>query len=141
MHNGGSENISKSQVLSQMETLNEDFRRTNADKSSTPAEFAGLAADCEIEFRLAQKDPSGNCTDGIVRYKTSLTSAADNDIKALSYWNSKKYLNIWVVENIDNGGGQSGGFVAGYDGDHYLEVNRYSDAGTYTVLAQESNII
>ena len=30
-----------------------------------------------------------------------------------------------------------GGFVAGYNGDHYLEVKRYSDAGTYTVLAQE----
>ena len=32
-------------------------------------------------------------------------------------------------------------FVAGYDGDHYLAVEGYSDVGTYTVLAQEGNII
>ena len=31
--------------------------------------------------------------------------------------------------------------VGGYDGDHYLAVERYIDAGTYNVLAQEGHFI
>ena len=34
-----------------------------------------------------------------------------------------------------------GFFVAGYDGDHYLAIEGYGDAGTYTVLAQEGDIV
>ena len=33
-----------------------------------------VAADCEIEFCLAQKDPNGNTTTGITRTQTSQTS-------------------------------------------------------------------
>ncbi|MCB0797214.1 MAG: hypothetical protein KDB85_06300, partial [Chitinophagales bacterium] len=65
VYNTASENISDAQVLSQLEVLNEDFRRLNADASSTLAEFVGVAADCEIEFCLATTDPNGNPTTGI----------------------------------------------------------------------------
>ena len=45
----------------------------------------------------------------------------------------------WLDYNDDTFGYDPfiGGFVAGYSGDHYLEVKRYNDAGTYNVLAQE----
>ena len=37
---------------SQMDVLNEDFRRTNSDANNTPSHFQSVAADSEIEFCL-----------------------------------------------------------------------------------------
>ncbi len=112
MHIGGNENISKAQILDQMVILNKDFRRLNADTNNTPLAFRPVAADCNIEFRLAQKDPNGNCTDGIIRKYTPLTVNAKDNIKALSYWQNTKYFNIWVVKSIDANG--SPGVILGY---------------------------
>jgi hypothetical protein len=46
----------------------------NADRVNTPADFAGRAADFNIEFRLACIDPNGNPTNGIIRKQTSRTT-------------------------------------------------------------------
>ena len=40
------ENISTAQVQSQIDVLNEDFRRLNADAANTPSGFQSVAADC-----------------------------------------------------------------------------------------------
>mgnify|MGYP000159179670 CR=1 FL=1 len=74
-----------------------------------------IPADSNIEFRLATKDPMGNCTDGVVRVFTSKTEGANDNtgFKAESYWNAYSYLNVWVVRNIGlNLDG--GGTVLGY---------------------------
>lgn len=114
IHEGGPENISKAQIEDQIRILNEDFRRQNADTSETPNPFKTVAADCNIEFRLANTDPQGNCTDGIVRIFSPKTNNAsdDNGIKAISYWPRNKYLNVWVVKSIDDGG--ANGLILGY---------------------------
>ena len=68
IHDGGTENISEAQVQSQIQILNEDFGKlpgTNGD---------GNGVDTEVRFCLAKKDPNGNCTNGIVRIKSSLTN-------------------------------------------------------------------
>jgi PKD repeat protein len=74
-----------------------------------------VPAACDIEFRLATKDPLGNCTDGVVRVLTSKTNDANNQtgFKAESYWNAYSYLNVWVVSNIDMEV-EGGGMVLGY---------------------------
>ncbi|MDQ3051864.1 MAG: M43 family zinc metalloprotease [Bacteroidota bacterium] len=108
IHEGGPENISKAQVVDQLDSLNKDFRRLNADAAQTPAPFQALGGDAEIEFRLATLDPQGNCTDGITRTFSPLTNDARNNVKALIYWPSNKYLNIWVVKTIENTSGSSG---------------------------------
>lgn len=74
-----------------------------------------LPADSKVEFRLATKDPLGNCTDGVVRVFTSKTNDANNGtgFKAVSYWNAYSYLNVWVVNNIDMEI-EGGGTVLGY---------------------------
>jgi PKD repeat protein len=100
IHQGGPENISKAQILDQIRILNEDYRRLNTDTGNTPTPFKPLAADCNIEFRLAQIDPNGNCTDGIVRIYSSLTNNADDPVKALSIWPRANYFNVWVVKSI-----------------------------------------
>lgn len=108
IHQGGSENISDAQILDQIDSLNKDFRRLNADTVNTPAVFKPLSGDAEIEFRMAQIDPNGNCTNGIVRVYSQLTVNARDNVKALSYWPRDKYLNIWVVSSIANTGGSPG---------------------------------
>ena len=102
------QNVSNNDVYSQIQVLNEDFRKTNPDASSVPSAFSGVAADCEIEFCLAVRDPSGNVTTGITRTYTSSSSFSTNDdMKHNSSggkdaWNTSDYLNIWVC-NISGG--------------------------------------
>lgn len=67
------ENISDAQIQSQIDVLNEDFRRLNADAASTPAPFAAVAADARIEFSLAVRGPGCTPTNGITRHNTSVT--------------------------------------------------------------------
>lgn len=106
IHDFGSENISDAQILDQMAILNRDFRKQNADTAQIVAPFDSLAADCEIEFRLAQIDPSGNCTNGIERIASMETYVGDNGSK-LNQWPREKYLNVWVVKYIDGAAGYS----------------------------------
>ena len=78
LHDYGNENISDNQIMDAVRILNEDFRKLNADITDVVPAFQGIAADCEIEFRLATKDPNGNCTNGIDRIVTPLTHQADD---------------------------------------------------------------
>ena len=99
VYNNTNENISDNQIFSQLDILNEDFRRLNADTVNTPTGFLSVASDCEIEFCLAQKDPNGNSTTGITRTQTSETSFSTNDdVKYTNSggkdaWNTLEYLN------------------------------------------------
>lgn len=103
-------NISEAQIQSQIDVLNEDYRRLNADAGNTPAQFLPVAADAEIEFCLAQRDPNNLPTTGIIRTPTSVTdfSVMANDVKnpatgGASGWPSDRYLNIWVCNSLDGG--------------------------------------
>lgn len=103
------ENISDAQVQSQIQVLNEDFRRQNADAANTPSLFASVAADVEIQFCLATRDPQGNPTNGITRTQTTKTSfdIYSDDVKYSSRggkdaWPTDQYLNIWVC-NLSGG--------------------------------------
>lgn len=96
------QNISDAQVKSQIDVLNQDYRRLNPDVSGTPAPFLPLTADARVEFALADKDPAGNPTPGITRRKTDTASFSDDDgVKSAptggaDAWPADKYLNIWV---------------------------------------------
>lgn len=61
-------------VHSQIEVLNEDYRRMNADASLTRDIFAPCAGDAGIEFYLANVDPDGLPTTGITRTATDVAS-------------------------------------------------------------------
>ena len=105
VYNNSTENISTAQVQSQIDILNEDFRRLNSDASNTPAGFQSVAADCEIEFCLASIDPNGNPTTGITRTSTSQSSFSmtNNGVKfsssgGVNAWNTSDYMNIWVCD-------------------------------------------
>ena len=102
------QNISDAQIQSQIDVLNEDYRRTNVDQINTPSVWQSIAADSEIEFCLATTDPNGNTTTGIDRVQTTHGQfGMDSDIHTASAggaddWPNDDYLNIWVC-NIQNG--------------------------------------
>lgn len=102
LYNNSSQNISDAQVISQIVSLNNDFRRRNADTINTPAPFKAVAADTRIQFCLAKVDPDGKYTSGIIhKYTTETQFLADDAMKFSAKggddaWDASKYLNIWV---------------------------------------------
>lgn len=101
---GTGTNILDEQLISQINVLNKDFQRLNADASQTPPEFLSVAGNLDIEFVLAKQSPEGLATNGIVRVqgtKTEWTLADNLEFKSLSYWPSEDYMNIWVINFND----------------------------------------
>ena len=112
LYSAASENISDAQIQSQIDVLNEDYHKLNADYTKTPSAFAGLVADVGIQFTLAKRTPGGLATTGIERKSSTITSWGTADkIKStstggLNAWDATKYLNLWV--------GTIGGGILGY---------------------------
>lgn len=105
VHNNGTENIDNVQIYDAVSILNRDFRLQNADTMSIVDAFDQLAADIGIEFRLATKDPNGNCTNGITRTVSDLTYVGDDQVKDLIMWPRNKYLNVWVCQSANGAAG------------------------------------
>lgn len=131
VYNAPVENISDAQLMSQLEILNKDFSRMNADTGNTPGPFKPLAANVQVQFCLAQRDPGGNATTGITRTMTSITefTAEDTSIYYSSLggkdiWNRDKYLNIYSCKlagtllgyaQFPGGNPNTDGVVIGYN--------------------------
>lgn len=130
---GTGSNISDAQVLSAIAALNEDFRKlpgTNGD---------GEGVDVRIEFCLASRSPGNQASTGIVRVNgtsvplyaeqgieaTGGIGANEEAVKALSTWPRTQYMNIWVVNEIENNDAQGG--IQGFA---YFPVNSPIDGIT-----------
>ncbi len=102
------QSISLSQAASQVQVLNDDFARLNADAANTPTPFQAVAAGANIRFCLAQRDPQGNPTSGVDYKSTTVTSFGTSDkVKSTAQggvdsWDVTRYINIWIC-NIGGG--------------------------------------
>lgn len=105
IHDNGPENISNEQVFDAMEVLNRDFRLMNADTGQIVAGFVDIAADVDIEFRLAKRDPQGNCHSGINRIASLLTYEGTNEMKQLINWPRASYMNVYVCSEAAGAAG------------------------------------
>lgn len=105
IHNGGASNISDAQVLDALRIINRDFNKENPDTATIDSRFVALASRPGFQFRLAQKDPNGNCTTGITHTYSTQTLVGDNNIKNVIRWDVNRYLNVWVAENANGAGG------------------------------------
>lgn len=94
IYSNSSQNISSTQINSQITVMNKDFRKTNSDINQVPSLFSGVAADSEVEFTLA----------GTFRYANSQSSWGTNDAMKAAYppVTPETHLNIWVC-NIGGG--------------------------------------
>ncbi|WP_299119300.1 GEVED domain-containing protein [uncultured Tenacibaculum sp.] len=120
LYTNSTNNISDAQILSQIDVLNKDFRRTNTDKTNKWSQ----AADTQIEFAMAKVDPNGNATTAITRKQVS---GADWGTKFKAYnamkssatggvnpWNTAEYLNMWIVPKMTNTSPQGDRTILGY---------------------------
>ncbi len=104
VYNTTAENISDAQAASQVQVLNDDFAKLNADAIKVTQTFSTVAAGAQIRFCLAQRDPNGNPTTGVVHKSTTATSFGTNDaVKSAASggdnpWDVTKYVNIWVCD-------------------------------------------
>ncbi len=100
---GTGTNISDAQVLSQIQVLNEDFRRLTGTRGFNSH---ASGADVEVEFCLARRTPDNCTTNGINRIDMSATSTSwsgpsgntDTVLKPATIWDPSKYMNIWTVQ-------------------------------------------
>lgn len=120
MHDCGPENISKEQIEDAIRIMNLDFQAQHPDTSAVIPIFKPLVGNCRVEFRLARKDPQGNCTEGITRHQTEKTYGGDEALKSIVQWPPDRYLNIWVENYISLGNAAAysslPGMASGTDG-------------------------
>lgn len=112
-------------IENQINVLNENYRRQNADTINMRSEYQNIVGDSKIEFMLATVDPDGHSTTGITRtkspiqyfggvlpYNSSQTpeiTAWVNDSLIYNYfrltqdslggidaWDESRYLNVWI---------------------------------------------
>lgn len=105
---GTGRNISPAQILSQIKILNEDYSR-QANTNGWNTDPRGV--DSRFRFVLANRDPSGAPTSGIVRVLARNPNNATSPfswsfsegiaMKRYSYWPANDYLNIWVADISD----------------------------------------
>ncbi len=103
IHTNGNNNISEAQVYDAIRVLNEDYQTRNADTANVIPYFRPRIGNTNFEFRLARRDPNGNCTNGITRTYSTLTNSAGENVKGLVTWDPARYLNVWVVSTIASG--------------------------------------
>jgi len=94
---GQGSNVPDQRITEQIQILNNDYQRLIGTMgfSNHP-----LSANSRIEFRLANRNPQGGETNAINRvrgFSPTYNMINDREIKALSFWPSDKYLNVWVV--------------------------------------------
>ena len=103
LHNGepmgSAPNISDAQALSQVQVMNEDFRRIlNSPGYNTHPD----GADLELEFAPAQTDPNGQPTNGVNHVNVGQDGVTRDDlestIKPATIWNPNEYMNMWAVK-------------------------------------------
>lgn len=98
------ENISATRIYEQIQVLNDDYNKLNSDAVNIPSAWQNIAADCDVQFCLASRDPQGNWTSGIERVSTTVAEfGTDDAVKYTSSggadaWDRNVYLNLWVCD-------------------------------------------
>lgn len=118
LHTNGPENVADAICVSALDQVNKDFGRLGSDVSAIDPLYEPLYVDSKMKFVLAKKDPSGNCTSGIVHHYDVNTkwgrSLSDYKYSTIGTynWSPTKYLNIYIVDDIASSGpGQTIGYT------------------------------
>lgn len=117
LHTNGPENISDAVLINALAQINKDYARQGSDTGTIYPAFKSLYINSDIVFMLAHKDPSGNCTNGIVHHYNTNTNWVQSAYPYPYTWNPTKYLNIYIVKEICQTApncSTSGGIIVGY---------------------------
>ena len=86
------QNISDTQINSQIAALNKDYRAKNPDRNQTPTPWKGLVSDVRLEFRLV-KVTRTQTTENTFTYDDGVKKASTGGIAPFE---PKTHLNLWV---------------------------------------------
>lgn len=130
-------------VYSQMASLNQDFTGQNADRVKVPAAFATLFDAPGIQFGLGNVTTGNTIAPGVeVKLLSSSVTydvnngcaAAKNSTTGLAPADTKKYLNVWVVNIYNGSNGQILGVTIPPD---YVGYS----FGSYTITQNDLGIV
>lgn len=105
--------LSRAQVLQQLDVLNADFAGEGENRNDLPSEFEAIASGVNIQFCLADTDPSGQPSEGMTFTHTDISNIAlqtgvggrmaihYDQLGGKTGWDPETYLNIWVGEYGD----------------------------------------
>jgi len=114
--NNGDKLVTQAQCQSALDRANEDFNALNADITSVDPLFSNITGKISVKFVLAQKDPAGKATTGVtynpIKGGFGLTSKDDEIVKIA--WDNKKYMNIYLMEDLYNDGVTNNSGVSWY---------------------------
>ena len=111
---GGTAGIN-ARCVAQINQLNKDFNRQNADSTFIPTGLKAFYGNANLQFSLAHTDPDGDATPGYEVLSTTANSFPMNGGQGSGYmyssakyhngspsqWDPSKYLNVWVVNFSD----------------------------------------
>jgi hypothetical protein len=135
IHDLGGENISDASIQGALDILNANINGQASNfLNKTPDIFASVRGDLNVEFRLAKLDPNGNPTSGVLRIRSELTNEPEprDAVKALSYWNSYQYFNIWTLKKFQPQ--EDGNTLLGYA--QFPNTGRMSTDGVVLLASQ-----
>ena len=97
--------VTDAMIQNQVDQLNKDFAGLNADSSLIPTAFKNLFAKVSIQFKLAQRTPGDEPSNGIERVTTTHGSFTIND-PSVKYtasgganaWDHNRFFNVWITE-------------------------------------------
>ncbi len=102
-------------IVNSLNQVNEEFQGLNADYDTVDPNFLGIRSTLDIEFKLAQIDPSGNCTDGVVFHPVSSGHGNyGSSIVAADSWDNYKYMNVYITADLYGDGDPYNSGVAWY---------------------------
>ncbi|MCR9155364.1 MAG: zinc-dependent metalloprotease [Bacteroidetes bacterium] len=125
VYNNSDENLPDSVIFNQLQALNDNFSRQNADTASLRSVFEPYVGNPQIEFVLASQSPDGSPTNGITRTNTNVEHfggilpyagnqtaqiqqwvndslfynffrITEDSLGGISAWDTERYLNIWI---------------------------------------------
>src|SRR5690606_37624843 len=114
----GGKPVDDALIQGAVEKLNEDYQGKNDDFNSVHDHFKPLRGTKNIRFYLAQKDPDGNPTTGIVYYPAKggygNTSSYYNSQIETDAWDNYRYINVYVQHDLYDNNQYNNSGVAWY---------------------------
>jgi PKD repeat protein len=123
-HIMGNQSISDQTFINFIANVNKDYAKQGSDVGLINSNFSSLYVDSEIRFALAQKDPNGNCTNGIIRHNSDSPYWSQSSPNyaysgtGTNRWPTNRYLNVYIVDCISSATYScpvtTGAYLAGY---------------------------
>lgn len=116
---GQSNCLTEAKIIDALKRTNEDFQGLTPEQEPVSPLFSGIRKNLNVEFVLAQKDPLGNPTNGIVRYDKEqtgygeITEPFETNIKAEA-WNNYQYMNVYIMNDLHDDGKTNNSGIAWY---------------------------